>query len=272
MALMALARGFFLIACFPVRVCSDCAAGPAGSASGGPFRSGRAGPWPGAAGGGSGGPGRSRQSQTGALVPYARGTLRLQHVTFFNWCEPPMGASLSVSMGLISPERRNLFPGRAGAPRCHPGPAYGVGASVVRRGSEAVQRFCGEPGRAGVEQRPCVGGLARQGAVIDAALDDLDGHAGEVAAVQRSEPGMEPECPVERGDVSGVGPHGVGGKPVWLAGRPRCRMSLRASVGGFPGLCALRTGCRPPDGFGAVLRRFFGQRKCTTPSPAWRGG
>ena len=61
---------------------------------------------------------RSRQSQTGALVPYARGTLRLQHVTFFNWCEPPMGASLSVSMGLISPERRNLFPSDPGvAPR-----------------------------------------------------------------------------------------------------------------------------------------------------------
>ena len=61
---------------------------------------------------------RSRQSQTGALVPYARGTLRLQHVTFFNWCEPPMGASLSVSMGLISPERRNLFSSDPGvAPR-----------------------------------------------------------------------------------------------------------------------------------------------------------
>ena len=43
-------------------------------------------------------------------MPYARGTLRLQHVTFFNWCEPPVGASLSVSMGLISPERRKVFP------------------------------------------------------------------------------------------------------------------------------------------------------------------
>ena len=118
MALMALARGFFLIACFPVRVCSDCAVGAAGSASGGSFWCRPAGPWPGAAGGGSGGPGRSRQSQTGALVPYARGTLRLQHVTFFNWCEPPMGASLSVSMGLISPERRNLFSSDPGvAPR-----------------------------------------------------------------------------------------------------------------------------------------------------------
>ena len=43
-------------------------------------------------------------------MPYARGILRLQHVTFFNWCEPPMGASLSVLQGLISPERRKVFP------------------------------------------------------------------------------------------------------------------------------------------------------------------
>ena len=53
---------------------------------------------------------RSRQSQTGALVPYARGTLRLQHVTFFNWCEPPMGASLSVHRDSVRLEGRNLFP------------------------------------------------------------------------------------------------------------------------------------------------------------------
>ena len=36
------------------------------------------------------------------------GAVRAWH--FFHWCEPPMGASLSVLQGLISPERRKVFP------------------------------------------------------------------------------------------------------------------------------------------------------------------
>ena len=86
-----------------------------------PFRVRPAGPLSGSAGGGSGALERSCQPYAGALVPYARGILRLQHVMFFNWCEPPMGASLSVLQGLISPERRNLFsrrPGGLSAARC----------------------------------------------------------------------------------------------------------------------------------------------------------
>ena len=52
------------------------------------------------------------------MVPYARGILRRQPVTFFRWCEPPVGASLSVSRDLIRLELRNLFPGRALGFRC----------------------------------------------------------------------------------------------------------------------------------------------------------
>ena len=53
---------------------------------------------------------------------------------FFNWCEPPMGASLSVSMGLISPERRNLFssdPGVAPRPCAVPCGRLGAGSRLA---------------------------------------------------------------------------------------------------------------------------------------------
>ena len=123
-ALMAVARGFFLIVCprfrsapillpvRPGRKRRPILVPPGGaSVRGGrrPFR----------------GVGRSRQSQTGAVVPYARGILRLQPVTFFHWCEPPMGASLSVPQALISPEWRNVFSSDPGvAPRPHAVPSW----------------------------------------------------------------------------------------------------------------------------------------------------
>ena len=108
------------LSAFPV--CPDFAASPAGAQAAAHFGAVRRGHVSGAAGGLSDSSGRSCQSWAGTLVPYARGILRLQHVMFFNWCEAPMGASLSVLQGLISPERRKVFPALPG--RC---------SSAVRR-------------------------------------------------------------------------------------------------------------------------------------------
>ena len=123
---------------FPV--CPGCAASPAGGASGGPFWCRRAGPLSGAAGGHCGALGQSRQSQTGAVVPYARGILRRQHVMFFHWCEPPVGASLSVSGDSIRLEWGNVFrrrPGASSRPRAVPlsGRRVPAGPSPRRAGS-----------------------------------------------------------------------------------------------------------------------------------------
>ena len=118
-----------LCVCGLPRLCRQSGRG----ASGGPFRSRPAGPWSGVAGGGSGAVGRSCQPCAGAMVPYARGILRLQHVTFFHWCEPPMGASLSVHRDSVRLEGRNLFPaGLVHHRRCPWVPALPPGPSPAR--------------------------------------------------------------------------------------------------------------------------------------------